>query len=156
MALADGLGKLPPGLRQEWVPQLQTEIEQASDRFDEVLGPTRYTPESKRIARVGQRIIKDHDPREAVVAAAKARVLVAAERRHEADRSIGVHPDDACLQAFVQAKCPAHVAGPHARGQSVGAVNRRLDHVLGTERRLHDLQHRGAVVNYQNTGLPHA
>lgn len=42
----------------------------AIDRFDEVLGPTHYTPESKRIARVGQRIIKDHDPREAVVAAA--------------------------------------------------------------------------------------
>lgn len=42
----------------------------AIDRFDEVLGPTHYTPESKRIARVGQRIIKDHDPRAAVVAAA--------------------------------------------------------------------------------------
>ncbi|MBY0287033.1 MAG: transglutaminase family protein [Mycobacteriaceae bacterium] len=42
----------------------------AIDRFDEVLGPTHYTPQSKRIARVGQRIIKDHDPREAVVAAA--------------------------------------------------------------------------------------
>lgn len=42
----------------------------AIDRFDEVLGPTHYTPESKRIARVGQRIIKDHHPREAVIAAA--------------------------------------------------------------------------------------
>lgn len=40
------------------------------DRFDEVLAPTRYTPESKRIRRVGQRIIKDHPPREAVTAAA--------------------------------------------------------------------------------------
>ena len=40
------------------------------DRFDEVLSPTGYTPESKRIARVGQRIAKDHAPREAVTAAA--------------------------------------------------------------------------------------
>lgn len=40
------------------------------DRFDEVLSPTQYTPHSKRIARVGQRIARDHDPREAVVAAA--------------------------------------------------------------------------------------
>ncbi len=40
------------------------------DRFDEVLSPTDYTPESKRIARVGQRIAKYHDPLEAVTAAA--------------------------------------------------------------------------------------
>jgi transglutaminase-like putative cysteine protease len=40
------------------------------DRFDEVLSPTRYTPASKRIARVGQKIAKEHDPFEAVVAAA--------------------------------------------------------------------------------------
>ncbi|MGZ6780687.1 MAG: transglutaminase family protein [Mycobacterium sp.] len=40
------------------------------DRFDEVLTATHYTPASKRIARVGQKIVKDHDPFEAVVAAA--------------------------------------------------------------------------------------
>jgi transglutaminase-like putative cysteine protease len=40
------------------------------DRFDEVLTPTGYTPHSKRIARVGQRIAKYHDPQEAVIAAA--------------------------------------------------------------------------------------
>jgi transglutaminase-like putative cysteine protease len=40
------------------------------DRFDEVLSPTDYTPASKRIRRVGQRIAKDHDAREAVTAAA--------------------------------------------------------------------------------------
>ncbi|OBK77789.1 transglutaminase family protein [Mycobacterium sp. 1164985.4] len=40
------------------------------DRFDEVLAPTHYTPASKRIARVGQRIIKNHPPRDAVTAAA--------------------------------------------------------------------------------------
>jgi transglutaminase-like putative cysteine protease len=40
------------------------------DGFDEVLGPTHFTPESKRIRRVGQRIAKYHDPREAVTAAA--------------------------------------------------------------------------------------
>ena len=40
------------------------------DRFDEVLSPTHYTPESKRIHRVGERIAKYHDPQEAVIAAA--------------------------------------------------------------------------------------
>ncbi|OBB42139.1 transglutaminase family protein [Mycobacterium sp. 852002-51961_SCH5331710] len=40
------------------------------DRFDEVLAPTHYTPASKRIARVGQRIIKNHAPCDAVTAAA--------------------------------------------------------------------------------------
>ncbi|MCV7173199.1 transglutaminase family protein [Mycobacterium manitobense] len=40
------------------------------DRFDEVLGPTGYTPLSRRLARVGQRIAKYHDPHDAVVAAA--------------------------------------------------------------------------------------
>jgi transglutaminase-like putative cysteine protease len=39
------------------------------DRFDEVLSPTHYTPASKRIARVGQKIAKEHDPFEAIVAA---------------------------------------------------------------------------------------
>ncbi|OMB99952.1 hypothetical protein A5733_05445 [Mycobacterium sp. NS-7484] len=41
------------------------------DRFDEVLSPTHYTPHSKRIVRVGQRIAKDHDPFEAVMAVAQ-------------------------------------------------------------------------------------
>jgi transglutaminase-like putative cysteine protease len=40
------------------------------DRFDEVLSATHYTPASKRIARVGQKIAKEHDPCEAVVAVA--------------------------------------------------------------------------------------
>jgi transglutaminase-like putative cysteine protease len=40
------------------------------DRFDEVLGATHYTPASKRIARVGQKIAKEHEPCEAIVAAA--------------------------------------------------------------------------------------
>jgi transglutaminase-like putative cysteine protease len=40
------------------------------DRFDEVLSPTHYTPQSKRIKRVGERIAKYHDPQEAVTAAA--------------------------------------------------------------------------------------
>jgi transglutaminase-like putative cysteine protease len=40
------------------------------DRFDEVLTATGYAPTSKRIARVGERIAKDHDPVDAVVAAA--------------------------------------------------------------------------------------
>ena len=40
------------------------------DRFDEVLSPTHYTPQSRRIQRVGERIAKYHDPHEAVIAAA--------------------------------------------------------------------------------------
>ncbi|KUI25384.1 transglutaminase family protein [Mycobacterium sp. GA-2829] len=40
------------------------------DRYDEVLTASEYTPASKRIARVGQRIARDHDPYEAVIAAA--------------------------------------------------------------------------------------
>jgi transglutaminase-like putative cysteine protease len=40
------------------------------DRFDEVLSPTKYTPDSTRIRRVGQRIMRDHGPRDAVTAAA--------------------------------------------------------------------------------------
>ncbi len=47
---------------------LQTEA--VIDRFDEVLSPTHFTPASKRLARVGRKIVKDHDPFEAVVAAA--------------------------------------------------------------------------------------
>lgn len=41
------------------------------DRFDEVLSPTHFTPRSKRIERVGRSIAKEHDPFEAVVAAAQ-------------------------------------------------------------------------------------
>ncbi|BDB41633.1 MULTISPECIES: transglutaminase family protein [Mycobacterium] len=41
------------------------------DRFDEVLRPTAYTPTSKRVEAVGKRIMKNHDPQEAVVAAAR-------------------------------------------------------------------------------------
>jgi transglutaminase-like putative cysteine protease len=41
------------------------------DRFDEVLRPTKYTPVSKRIAAVGKRIAKCHEPAEAVIAAAE-------------------------------------------------------------------------------------
>jgi transglutaminase-like putative cysteine protease len=40
------------------------------DRFNEMLSPTHYTPESKRINRVGERIAKDHTPHDAVIAAA--------------------------------------------------------------------------------------
>lgn len=44
--------------------------EAVRDRYDEMLVPTRYTPASKRIDRVAQRIIKYYDPQEAVIAAA--------------------------------------------------------------------------------------
>jgi transglutaminase-like putative cysteine protease len=41
------------------------------DRFDEVLSPTQYTPASRRIQRVGERIAKDHEPHDAVIAMAQ-------------------------------------------------------------------------------------
>jgi transglutaminase-like putative cysteine protease len=41
------------------------------DPFDELLRPTTHTPASKRVASVGKKIAKNHDPQEAVVAAAK-------------------------------------------------------------------------------------
>ncbi len=44
--------------------------EAVTDRFDEVITATHYTPASRRIARVGAKIAKEHDPFEAVVAAA--------------------------------------------------------------------------------------
>jgi transglutaminase-like putative cysteine protease len=40
------------------------------DRFDEVLSATHYTPKSRRIARVGQKISTEYEPQEAVIAAA--------------------------------------------------------------------------------------
>jgi transglutaminase-like putative cysteine protease len=40
------------------------------DRFDEVLTGTHYTPDSRGIRRVGERIAKENDPQEAVTAAA--------------------------------------------------------------------------------------
>lgn len=39
------------------------------DRFDEVLSPSRYTPVSRPLRRVGERIAKYNDPHEAVIAA---------------------------------------------------------------------------------------
>src|ERR1700737_1286674 len=40
------------------------------DKFDEVLSPTHYTPRSKRLRRVGERIANSNDPHDAVIAAA--------------------------------------------------------------------------------------
>jgi transglutaminase-like putative cysteine protease len=45
--------------------------EAAIDRFDELLSPTHYTPASRRIERVGRSIIKNFDPQEAVIEAAR-------------------------------------------------------------------------------------
>ena len=59
-------GELP----EEKVSWDDMQTEAVIDRFDEVLSPTHFTPASKRLARVGQKIAKDHDPFEAVVAAA--------------------------------------------------------------------------------------
>ncbi|KQH76720.1 hypothetical protein AO501_21700 [Mycobacterium gordonae] len=58
----------PPAEKTSW-----EELQSAAviDRYDEVLRPTDYTPNSKRVAAVGKRITKNHDPSEAVVAAAR-------------------------------------------------------------------------------------
>lgn len=58
----------PPTERVAW-RELHTEA--VIDRFDEVLSSTHYTPQSKRIHRVGERIAKYHEPRDAVIAAAE-------------------------------------------------------------------------------------
>ncbi|MFZ0835002.1 MAG: transglutaminase family protein [Mycobacterium sp.] len=56
----------PPAERVTW-DELKTEA--VVDRFDEVLGPTHYTPRSKRLQRVAERISKYHDPHGAVTGA---------------------------------------------------------------------------------------
>ncbi|HEY1839528.1 MAG TPA: transglutaminase family protein [Mycobacterium sp.] len=57
----------PPPEELTW-SDLQNET--VIDRYDEVLSPTGHTPASKRIAAVGKRIAKEHEPAEAVLAAA--------------------------------------------------------------------------------------
>jgi transglutaminase-like putative cysteine protease len=58
----------PPSEKVTW-DELTSEA--VVDRFDEVLSPTHYTPRSKRLRRVGERISKYHDPHDAVIAAAE-------------------------------------------------------------------------------------
>lgn len=58
----------PPATKANWS---DLAAEAVVDRFYEVLSPTAYTPESKRISRVGRRIAKYHDPKEAVIEAAR-------------------------------------------------------------------------------------
>jgi transglutaminase-like putative cysteine protease len=57
----------PPTEKVTW-DELRSEA--VIDRFDEVLGPTHYTPRSKRLRRVGESIAKYNDPHDAVIAAA--------------------------------------------------------------------------------------
>jgi transglutaminase-like putative cysteine protease len=57
-------------LPEEKVSWEELRSEAVIDRFDEVLSPTRYTPASKRIQRVGQRIAKEYEPQDAIIAAA--------------------------------------------------------------------------------------
>ncbi len=60
----------PDQLPEEKVTWEELRSEAVIDRFDEVLSPTRYTPASKRVQRVGQRIAKEYEPQDAVIAAA--------------------------------------------------------------------------------------
>lgn len=57
-----------PGAALDWAALRSEDV---VDRYYELLVPTRYTPASKRIERVGRHIAKDHDPRHAVLAAAE-------------------------------------------------------------------------------------
>src|SRR5579884_2731153 len=52
----------PPAEKTTWA---EFYSEAVVDRFDEMLRPTDYTPTSKRIAAVGKRIAKYHEPAEA-------------------------------------------------------------------------------------------
>jgi len=58
----------PPATQVTWTDLSSVAV---IDRFDEVLRPTEYTPASERVAAVGRGISKNHEPREAVVAAAR-------------------------------------------------------------------------------------
>jgi transglutaminase-like putative cysteine protease len=58
----------PPTAKLDWA-ELHTES--VLDRFDEMLRPTDCTPASRRVAAVGRRITKYHEPAEAVYAAAQ-------------------------------------------------------------------------------------
>ncbi|WP_343601507.1 transglutaminase family protein [Mycobacterium sp.] len=58
----------PPAAKLTWT-DLQAEA--VIDRFAEVLSPTGYAPASRRVAAVGRRIARYHEPAEAVAAAAR-------------------------------------------------------------------------------------
>lgn len=58
----------PPAAKVTWA-DLQAEA--VVDRFAEVLTPTGYAPASRRVAAVGRRIARCHEPAEAVIAAAQ-------------------------------------------------------------------------------------
>jgi transglutaminase-like putative cysteine protease len=57
----------PPIEKVTW-DELRSEA--VVDKFDEVLSPTHYTPRSRRLRRVGERIAEYNDPHDAVIAAA--------------------------------------------------------------------------------------
>ncbi|HUO40362.1 MAG TPA: transglutaminase family protein [Mycobacterium sp.] len=58
----------PPTKKVTWDELHATTV---IDRFDEVLSPTHYTPVSKRISRVSERIAKYNQPQDAVIAVAE-------------------------------------------------------------------------------------
>ena len=66
-----GGGDRQGGDADEQVSWDDLQSEAVVDRFDEYLDATEYTPSSRRIARVGQKIAKYHEPPAAVVEAAK-------------------------------------------------------------------------------------
>jgi len=61
----------PPEPRETEASWSDLQSEAVIDRFDELLRPTEHTPENRRVATVGKKIAKNHEPHEAVVAAAQ-------------------------------------------------------------------------------------
>jgi transglutaminase-like putative cysteine protease len=60
-----------PELPKAKLTWAELHTESVLDRFDEMLRPTECTPASRRVAAVGRRIAKYHEPAEAVLAAAQ-------------------------------------------------------------------------------------
>ncbi|MCB0928340.1 MAG: transglutaminase family protein [Mycobacterium sp.] len=58
----------PPAKRLDWAA-LRTDA--VADKYDELLGQTRYTPASRRVSAVGKTLARQYDPTEAVIAAAQ-------------------------------------------------------------------------------------
>ncbi|WP_304107960.1 transglutaminase family protein [Mycolicibacterium bacteremicum] len=60
-----------PDLPESTVSWEDLASEAVVDRFDELLTPTVYTPASKRIERVGRQFVKNFEPQQAVIEAAR-------------------------------------------------------------------------------------
>lgn len=101
------------------------------DKFGEVLGPTHYTPQSKRLGRVGERIARYNDPHEAVTAAAE---WVASELEY-VPGTTGVH--SSALDALREGKgvCQDFAHLTLAVLRSIGVPSRYVSGYLHPQRK---------------------